>query len=196
MPLLIADNGFAIPESDTISRYLMSKFRDLPPSFEPTAVEHRCLSDLICRIHDIYITPVQAAMYRAPGSIFGSFGTDRKSAIAEIQRQLDIISSTIEKFDSSYPHLKSSTGYLCGPEISLADAALFPTAVFINFMLPEFFGIPTSTAFKSPLKRWWDFMVTKDAAAIDVKAEMELALNDWKAAKRWSPILEEIESWS
>lgn len=58
MPLLVTETFFPIPESDTICRYLINRYRNLPPSFEPSCTEHRYLSDLICRLHDVYITPV------------------------------------------------------------------------------------------------------------------------------------------
>lgn len=58
MPLLVTETFFPIPESDTICRYLINRYRNIPPSFEPSCTEQQCLSDLICRLHDVYITPV------------------------------------------------------------------------------------------------------------------------------------------
>lgn len=88
MPLLTTSDGLSIPESDVICRFLLDKHISLAPTFVPSTLRGRLLSDLIVRIHDQYITPTQAAMYRAPGSVFGTFGNDRKGAIEEIIKQV------------------------------------------------------------------------------------------------------------
>ena len=47
--------------------------------------------------------------------------------------------------------------YVSGSSMGLADAALFPTLTFCNFMLPEFFG--WKQAFKGKqLQAYWDTM--------------------------------------
>ena len=48
MPLLVED-GFAIPESDTICRHLIDSYQNYEPSFEPADRALRCLSNQICR---------------------------------------------------------------------------------------------------------------------------------------------------
>merc|ERR1719410_763278 len=81
MPLLTLpsnDLGItSIPESDTISRYLLSEYEKIGPSFLPNNVK----SNLISRIHDMYLTTIQACMYRAAPP-FGSF-TTRRDALLE-----------------------------------------------------------------------------------------------------------------
>ena len=62
-----------------------------------------------------------------PGPPFGIFGT-RKDALKEYSKQLDVIASFI---DGQGP-------YLCGEEVSLADATLFPSIVFAAHMFPKF----------------------------------------------------------
>lgn len=63
VPLLIVDAddssaSFPIAESDTICRYILTKYKSTKPSFIPENLYQQSLSDLICRIHDIYISPV------------------------------------------------------------------------------------------------------------------------------------------
>jgi glutathione S-transferase len=53
MPLLVADD-IVLPESDTISRYLLDRFSNSAPSFVPTTLAARARSDLLCRLHDMY----------------------------------------------------------------------------------------------------------------------------------------------
>ena len=61
MPLLSIKDGMSIPESDTICRYLMSTYADSGPDFLPNDPK----SNLIARIHDMYITTIQGALYKA-----------------------------------------------------------------------------------------------------------------------------------
>jgi glutathione S-transferase len=52
IPLMIADEiGMPIPESDTICRYLISKYSENGPSFQPENTK----SNLIARLHDMYL---------------------------------------------------------------------------------------------------------------------------------------------
>jgi glutathione S-transferase len=54
MPLLVTGDGMPIPESDTICRYLLEKYPQ-GPSFQPTNLNQKMLSEQICRTHDVYI---------------------------------------------------------------------------------------------------------------------------------------------
>lgn len=54
--------------------------------------------------------------------------TMRSAAIADLKKQLHIIES----------HVDEAGPYLCGAEVSLADATLFPTMIFMQVMLPKF----------------------------------------------------------
>lgn len=112
VPLLIAEGNFPIPESDTICRYILEKYKSSGPSFIPTELKNRILSEQICRLHDIYISPIQASMYRAPGSIFSIYGTDRKAALSALKKQLEILEYLVSQ--------RGGGDYLCGSEISLA----------------------------------------------------------------------------
>eukprot|EP01083_Nonionella_stella_P218918 784587_1 len=49
-----------IPESDTICRYLLSTYEEQSPSFLPNDTK----SNLIARIHDMYLTTIQGCMYK------------------------------------------------------------------------------------------------------------------------------------
>jgi glutathione S-transferase len=148
------------------------------------------LSEQISRLHDIYISPIQGAMYKAVGTPFSIYGTDRKAALAELKRQLFAIDSTVQSFDDKYPECKGN--YLCGKEISLADAALFPTIVFCMFMLPQFFGWQESDFLGPRLSRWYKFFATEVEAGKVVKKEIEDALIGWKNSGRWDPIVADM----
>jgi hypothetical protein len=63
MPVLATPEDGNIPESDTIARYLLDKFDGKGPSFRPSSVAARAKSDLLCRLHDVYITSIQVCVY-------------------------------------------------------------------------------------------------------------------------------------
>ena len=190
MPVLVTSDGFSVIESDSIARYLLDKYIDKPPSLIPTNLLERSLSDQICRVHDIYISPIQGCMYKAPGTAFSTFGTDRKAALAELKRQLLGIESMLPSLDL-HTKLGAKRPFLCGSEISLADVTLFPTIIFCEFMLPQFFGWNRGDYLGTRLSAWFDRMSTEPAAAA-VKAEMMAPLEGWKANGRFEPIIKEM----
>ncbi|GMI59433.1 hypothetical protein ScalyP_jg8110 [Parmales sp. scaly parma] len=153
MPLLKLANGIAVPESDTIARLILRETKELEPSFIPKTSEGQLASDLICRLHDIYITPIQGSMYRAMGSGFGRFGNDRGAALNEIELQLKVIGDVVDLWDDG----NSNEGgqFLLG-DVSLADATLFPTIVFTEFMMRGLFGREEYLGRR--LKDWYEFM--------------------------------------
>jgi glutathione S-transferase len=66
MPLLVLPDGLALPESEVISQYLVAKYGDVGPSLLPAGgPEVQAKAALATRVHDVYITSVQACMYRA-----------------------------------------------------------------------------------------------------------------------------------
>lgn len=122
------DHGMSsLVESDTIARYLLSEYSNDGPTFLP---EHP-RSNQICRWHDMYLTPIQGCLYKA-------VYTDRKSEILAYRRHINIIEGFISNDDN-----EDCGPYLCGNEVSLADATLFPSAVFASYMLPKFDNMDT-----------------------------------------------------
>jgi histidine triad (HIT) family protein len=122
-----------IPESDTIARYLLHQFPHHGPSFQPNHV----VSNIVCRLHDVYITPIQGCLYKALPP-FGTFGT-RSHALQELYQQWQILEQYIPKHDDDATTNNNEDGiYLFGKDITLADATLFPTAVFMDYMYPKF----------------------------------------------------------
>jgi diadenosine tetraphosphate (Ap4A) HIT family hydrolase/glutathione S-transferase len=171
MPAMVcSESGMNIAESDTIARYLLSKYADKGPSFLPDNAK----SNYIARLHDLYLGPIQGFMYKPPP--FGVFGT-RKDALNEFVKQLSVIEGLIEP---------SSGMYLCGEEISLADATLFPTIIFAGHMLPKFGVEP---ALPPKLAAWFDNVKENDAVCKKVFEEVKGGLSAWDDNKRWDRIL-------
>eukprot|EP00607_Mallomonas_marina_P007205 CAMPEP_0182416654 /NCGR_PEP_ID=MMETSP1167-20130531/1029_1 /TAXON_ID=2988 /ORGANISM="Mallomonas Sp, Strain CCMP3275" /LENGTH=261 /DNA_ID=CAMNT_0024589633 /DNA_START=124 /DNA_END=909 /DNA_ORIENTATION=+ len=193
MPALVTEEGDNIPESDTIARYVMEKYSAQPPSFIPSTISLKYLSEKISRIHDIYISPIQGAMYKAKGTPFGILGTDRVAGLTELKKQLSIIEKELTSFEEKHPEYKDKLEpFLCGPEISLADATLYPTAVFCMYILPQFFGWKDTDVMGPQLLKWFHHMSSNVQYAKEVKDEIEGGLNAWKSNDRWVPIIEEM----
>ena len=117
MPLLVEDDGMVVWEADAICRHLLEKYPN-GPSLYPANLAERTNAELLCRVHDAYIGPIQGCIYK-PAPPFGQFGT-RRAALQELRKQLAVVES-----------LCSPGPYLAGATFSLADATLFPTLVFI-----------------------------------------------------------------
>jgi hypothetical protein len=60
--------------------------------------------------------------------------------------------------------------------------------VFCQFMLPRFFDVQVPG---SLLRDWFERLSSSDSSANQVREEIEVALRNWEAAKRWEPILDE-----
>lgn len=175
MPLLTLPNDVgAVPESDTICRYLLARYAN-GPSFAPDDVR----SNLVARLHDMYLTTIQGCLYKATPP-FGTFGC-RSDALREFRRQMQVIDDVIvANADGS-----SSTGpYLFGSEVTLADATLFPTMTFAKFMLPMF----GEEGLTPTIAKWYDTVVEKDADFAKVHEEVHSALLKWDANGRWDSI--------
>jgi glutathione S-transferase len=74
-------------------------------------------------------------MYKAAPP-FAAFGR-RYEALNELKAQFTHIEKLVDRHRAAY---KVPGDYLTGPELSLADVSLFPTAVFALWMLPKQFG--------------------------------------------------------
>jgi len=170
MPLLVLSSGEALPESEVISQYLVDKFRGEGPSLLPPTPEARAKAALGTRIHDIYITSVQACMYRAMEP------QEREGGIAVIAKQLDILEELCE-----------AGPFFVGDQPSTADAALFPTFIFMTFILPSIFGWGDVFFNKPKLQAWYEHM-KKDEAGSRVYTEVHSSLQGWEEGERWKKL--------
>lgn len=177
------NNASSFGESDTIARYLIHKYARHGPSFQ---IDDPA-SNYLARLHDAYLTPIQGCIYKAAGP-FGSFWT-RKDALAEYVRQWKIIDDLIV---SSY--ITDASPYLCGTQVSLADATLFPSAVFAAYMLPKFWknddhDHDVGSVLPPKIDSWFRRLRSQDAAFATVYDEMTTALRAWDERGRWDAIL-------
>lgn len=169
MPLLVdTQAGLNLAESDTIARYLISEYANQGPSF---LVDHP-ISNLMARIHDMYLTTIQSCLYKnAPP--FGAFGT-RKDAIEEYIKQLKVLEDLVPDGNNMY---------LLGEEVSLADASIFPSLVFAVHMLPKF--LDDSSPLPPKLTNYYHQVTQHDPVFRRVQDEIQSGLNVWEDNKRW-----------
>lgn len=95
----------------------------------------------------------------------------REREIGQIAFQLDVIESL------------ALGPYLAGDKITAADAALLPTFVFMNFMLPKFFHWGSVFTGRPKLEAWWRAMCADDAGRriVDEVRWMLVVLVSWLA---------------
>lgn len=182
MPLLVlSENDEPVPESDTIARFLCSAFASRGPELAPSSPVAAARVDKVCRLHDMYIAPIQGCLYKATGADvfppFGRFAT-RRAAIDEIVRQMRALEAMVAPYCGPY---------LCGSAPTAADCALFPTCCFLMKMLPKF-DVDTNDAFGPTLNRWWEHMSATDPVGVRVYGEIMGALDGWDEKGRWNTI--------
>jgi len=148
VPALIDEQGHPVYESSVILNYLEDLFEGegRAPSFQPSTPEGRARVAFLCRMHDLYIASpnctqpnfahTQGAMYLSPReTAFCSAARamdrpTRAAKLAEIWKQLCWIESAC------------AGPWMTGAAVTHADMTWFPTAVFMEFMLPRVFGWP------------------------------------------------------
>jgi glutathione S-transferase len=172
MPLL-AGPGLALYESEVIVSYLLDRFSGCGPSLKPEeSAEARARCELLTRLHDVYLGPLQGAMYRKMAA------SERATSLCEINRQLDVLEQT----------LHASGPFAAGTAPSTADAALFPTFCFYTAILPRHFGWSEGPFRGRPrLASWWAAML-RDPQAARVREGIQAGLQRWEDDSRWESI--------
>ena len=84
------------------------------------------------------------------------------------------------------------TAFLCGEDVSLADATLFPSLVFANYMLPKFDSDVNNpeAALPPKLSKYFDNLCKNDEVFAKVYDEiMDALVNSWeKKNHQWDSI--------
>ena len=116
----------------------------------------------------MYLTTIQACLYKA-GPPFGNIGS-RKDALKEYSKQLYVIADLM---DGVGP-------YMCGTEVSLADATVFPSIVFALYMFPKFEFDSEMQPIPKRIEEWFQRMIDTDSAFKKVYDEVsEKVVFDW-----------------
>lgn len=144
VPSLVTDQGLRLFEAAVILQYLEDRFGSFaPPSLVLESPEDRSLVNLIVRCHDLYIASpnctqpnfshTQGCMYLdprptkfTPAKRTMEVGI-RAAKLCEIYQQLIWLETTIK------------LPYMVGSTITHADITWFPTATFMELLLPLVF---------------------------------------------------------
>ena len=186
MPLLVVPSAaggaeMALPESEVIAQYVLHAYADVGPSLIPEDPNQRALASLLTRIHDVYIAPVQGCMYRGPMP-----ASRRAEDLAVVAKQMDVVERVLADAARERTDRAASLDgpFACGAEPCFADAALFPTYVFLERILPRYFGWDDVWA-RRPRTEAWFRAVAGDACGARVLGEIRAGLDDWHDAGRW-----------
>jgi len=143
---------------------------------------------------DTYVFPIQGCLYKAHPP-FGPYGT-RSDAIEEVRRQMRVIDDVVKREREREKKNEGDGGggggggggpYLLGEEVSLGDAALFATCVFVKTFLPKF-GVPEDEALPDAIGEWFEGVRDGDADFARVYDEMMGAIGQWETNGRWDSI--------
>jgi glutathione S-transferase len=146
IPVLVLDDGTAIPESAVIVEYLEDKYPE--PSLRPKSPEGRARVRLITQVADVYV--LQAAM-----PVFYMYDTPARDEAA-IQVQMQKLKEGLGQLD----RLLQPNGYAYGDRLTTADVWLTP----VRFTLEGLIGF-TGTA--DLLKNYKAVAAYADAAKAD-----------------------------
>lgn len=210
VPALVRPDGSTVFESQVILSYLDDRYGgecgtgESPSCFKPNTPQGRQCMELMCRVHDLYIASPnatapgfshsQGAMYLSHGWHGAARGMDietRAAKIAEIWKQLQWLEA-----HAGAPYLVP-----CTKHATLADFTWFPTAVFMEFMLPRVFGWPdlfnpTATApARTPfpaLAAWYTGLRATHPEFAQVHADIWGYWEEMEAAGQFEPIRQEL----
>jgi len=196
VPGFIRSDGVTVFESAVILNYLEDKHSSASPSFKPATPEGRQLMELIIRCHDLYVASPnctgpgfshsQGAMYLSNGWHGPDRAMDlptRALKVAEIWKQLTWLEENMV------------APYLADEHHTLADFTWFPTAIFMEFMLPRVFGWPDIfdvSASPFPKLATWFTKLKKEPAFAAVHDDIWNYWVKMEAEGQFKPILEEI----
>jgi len=125
VPTLEMDDGFVLPESETICEYLEQLYPE--PSLLPDDPKLRAQVRLLGRIGDLYMLAPLTVLF---GNIDPSVRNHDKvvEAFTELKTALGWLD-----------HYLDGSGHAVGSKLSLADCALVPILFFVR-RIPGFFG--------------------------------------------------------
>ncbi len=161
VPTLELDDGWVLPESETICEYLEQVYPE--PSLLPADPKERAMVRLLGRLGDLYLL--------APLSVlFGNIDPGVRDA---------------EKVDRAFEELETALGWVnhyldgsahaVGGRMSLADCALVPILFFVR-RIPELFGRSGCLLDCQPNAMSYWRGIFAEAAVEKVYAEMDAAL--------------------
>jgi glutathione S-transferase len=182
MPLLqlptTDDNSKTLPasavyESEVISQFLLDAYC-APGTLTGADAASRARAAMATRVHDLYITTAQGAMYKG-----GMSPEQRSAGLKQLSDQLDALERIVAA---------GGGPFIAGAQVTTADAALAPTFEFLTFILPRHFGWKDVLAGRPALRAWWEGLRGRDPVMARVLDEVRGGLEGWQAKDRWGEL--------
>jgi glutathione S-transferase len=156
IPLLILEDGTAIPESQVIVEYLEERFGTKSGGLLPCNHAPRSRARLVARIHDVYM-----GSHFLP-TLFRDLSPEQ-TAIG-----LKWIETALDMLEELHP---SGEQFFVGGQASVADISLAPTIVYMLVRGEKLKGGSPFTG-RPHLRAWWARMM-RDATWQRIYTEME-----------------------
>jgi glutathione S-transferase len=121
VPVLVLDDGTAIPESETIVEYLEDAHPQIP--LRPADPVQRARARLIARVAELYLFPATVPLFTA----LATRDAERVDTLfAGLDQALTILASFVPP---------RATGWnVCGDQLSTADSALAPFLFYVLYL--------------------------------------------------------------
>jgi glutathione S-transferase len=160
IPLLVLEDGTALPESQIIVEYLEERFADRGASLVPEDTAQRARARLVARVHDVYMgSHFLPVLFRTLSEEQTSIG-------------LRWIETALDMLEGEHP---GGERFFVGDTVSIADVALAPTIVYMlegNGEVGARLGGGEGPFYERPnLKAWWKCMM-RDTTWLRVYEEM------------------------
>jgi glutathione S-transferase len=121
-PVLLLDDGVAIPESETIVEYLEDAFPE--PALRPHGAEAAARVRLIARVAEIYVKGPLFALFAQLDPNGGRDGATVEAGLAKLSEGI-----------SNLERLMPEGQYAAGDRFTTADCELTPVCFFLNVVL-------------------------------------------------------------
>jgi glutathione S-transferase len=121
VPVLVLEDGTAIPESETIVEYLEEAYPSTP--LRPAAPSDRARVRLIARVAELYVFPAAVPIFAANA--------------ARDQEQVDKLFAGLDQAlgtAASFLQADSTSWHAWGDQLTTADGALAPFLFYVQFL--------------------------------------------------------------
>lgn len=121
VPVLILDDGTALPESEVIVEYLEDRYPQV--CLRPADIAQRARTRLIARAAELYLFPAVVEIFRARATAAGD-----PARLADLFAALDGNVGQLEALmDRTSP-----SWHVCGASLTLGDGALAPFLAYVD----------------------------------------------------------------
>lgn len=143
VPVLLLDDGRALPESEIICEYLEDAFPS--PALLPADPWQRAQVRLLTRISDFYLVMAMVPLFNMIGKPESDENrTVARAAVLSIAEALGFLEFYI-----------GTEGYAFGRSLTVADGALAPMLILSDEWVPRRFGHPSPLAGFPKLMAYW-----------------------------------------